>query len=307
MNFSVSGKRVARVSSPLIRGSIIATYVITAFSAIALTAFNRLYMEDNYIYANNSPVILLVILALVAVASAIYGSFSLQRASRLSSLPEIGTYGAYGTMITSVLITAFFATAFLLYLVAGPYDIEYFTGEIIPGSSLAKEMKGALGCYMATAVFAPFAGIYFIIVAFKKKINALFGSMTLIWMVLYILRLYFDISDWVMSPRKITMICALCIASLFILYELRFAFGRGSSRKYFVFCSLAAVFCSSCGFAGILSVLFNVYPLRFELPYYAICLMLGVYALIRLGSFMVPAKNFVSDNTEAIVENGSVE
>ncbi len=301
MNFSDKEKRSAQAASSYIKIAVILICAVAAVSAMALAVFNRLYIGDNGLYVNSAPAAIPVALAVIAVGAAVFATMHTRSAQRLDALPETGSYAL---PMLSFVITAEFFAMFIIYLLLGAVDIQYgFGGSIEASPELAEKMKTALFCYKLMMPFSLFAPIYFIVVAFKKRISALFGSVTLIWIMLYILRLYFDVTDWVTSPRKLTMICAMCIAALFILYEIRFTFSRGSSRKYVFFASLSAIFCFACGFAGVFSVLSGVYPLSYELSYFGVCLLIGVYALIRVISFIPKAKRY-EDDSYCVYESG---
>ncbi len=288
MNFFEKETRRAEAGSSYIKIAVILICAVTACSAVALALFNRAFMGDNGLYINGAPTVLPIILVLVSIAVCVYGTMNVRKASKLERIPYVSRTPLL--VISALLIAEFFAI-FLIYILLGPLDIQYGIDMGVANSlELAEKMKMALMCYELLVPLSLFAPVYFVIAAYKKQINAFFGSITLIWMLLYILRLYFDVTDWVMSPRKLTMICAMCIAALFILSEIRFAFGRGSARKYFFFASLSAIFCTSCGFAGICSVFSGAYPLNYEIPYFGVALVIGVYALVRVLSF-IPEKD----------------
>lgn len=297
MNSPQNERRTAQAASSYVKIAVILICAVAVISAIALAVFNRVYLAENGLYLNGAPAALPISLTVIAIAACVFGTMNVRRAHRLDCLPDTGNVAL--TML-SFLITAEFFAIFIIYFLLGAADLQYgFGGSIESNPALAEKMKAAILCYKILMPLSLFAPIYFIVAAFKKKISALFGSVTLAWIILYILRLYFDVTDWVMSPRKLTMICAMCIAALFILYEIRFAFSRGSSRKYFFFAALASIFCIGCGFAGVFSVLSGVYPLNYELPYYGACLLIGIYALIRVISF-IPARDDEDEDAEKV-------
>ncbi len=284
MNFFEKETRRAEAASSYIKIAVILICAVTLCSSVMLTVLNKTFIGESGLYLNSAPTALPVILALLSVAVCFYGTMNIRKASRLEMLPRASRRTL--SVISFLFIAQFFAI-FIIYLLLGPLDIQY---GVTNSLELAEKMKAALICYEILIPLSLFAPVYFVLAAFKRQINALFGSVTLIWILLYILRLYFDVTDWVMSPRKLTMICAMCIAAIFILYEIRFALGRGSSRKYFFFTALSAIFCISCGSAGVCSIYFGVYPLNYELPYFGVALLIGVYALVRVLSF-IPKKS----------------
>ena len=255
--------------------------ILSFVSAAALTFINSAYLEDNYLYSNDVPTVILPILAFVIAFIALVGMLSVNKKSySTSSLPEKGISSMY---VVSLMLVAVYLVIFVMYVLYGAFDIGY-GAPIKNNADLLEKLEMATLCYQIMIVLTPIAPIYFVLAGLKKKINAFFGSLTLLWVLAYILRLYFDVTDWVMSPRKLSMICATCFAALFTLYEVRFAFSRGNARKYFFVCALTASFEFSAGLAGVVSSIIGVYPSSFEIPYYMAALMIGVYAFIRLYS-----------------------
>lgn len=279
-----------------LKASLVLISVLSFCSAVGLTAFNRTYLAQNGLYKNGAALIIPVLLAFFAVGSCIFGALSVESSDNVSDLPS-----ARRTPLTvvSFVLGAELVSIFIIYMLLGPLDIQYGVGKgILNTPDLAEKMKTALLCYRLMVPLSLFAPIYFVIAAMKNKIDAFFGSITLVWVLLYIMRLYFDVTDWVMSVRKLSVICAMCIFAIFLIHEIRFAFGRGDLRKYFFFSSLSSVFCISCGFAGVCSVFIKVYPLNYELPYYGALLFMGVYAFIRTLAFL-PGKRSHSEIYDA--------
>lgn len=274
----------SRATTSRINVSVVLTCILSFCCAVSLTAFNRSYLGENGLYKNSSPVWLLVLLAIMSMGASVFGALNMSSRSDASLLPK---YNGKATVVISVVMIAEFVSIFALYFLLGPLDLRYGVGHGVANMpDIVEKMKIALLCYRLLIPLSLFASVYFVIAAMKKRIDPLFGCITLIWLLLYILRLYFDISDWVMSVRKLTVICAVCVFAMFLMNEIRFAFGRASFRKYFFFASLSAVFCISSGFAGVCSIFIKIYPLNYELGYYGVLLFMGLYALVRVLSFL---------------------
>ncbi len=267
-----------------INTAVVSTVVLSACAAVLLTTFNRTYLAENGLYKNGAPTACLVVLALLAVGVALFGAMNMSSRADGEILPKC-SYRAQ--TIISFILVAEFVSIFALYFLLGPIDLQYGVGHGIANiENVTEKMKVALLCYRLLIPLSLFAPIYFVVAAMKKRVDPLFGCVTLVWTLLYILRLYFDVTDWVMSARKLTVICAVCVFAIFLMNEIRFAFGRGSFRKYFFFASLSAVFCIASGFAGVCSVLIKIYPLNYELGYYGVVLFMGLYAIVRVMSFL---------------------
>lgn len=277
----LSDNQPKRVTSSKLKIAAVLIFVLSALSAVVLSVINSMYMGENYLYENGAPTLILPILAVLALVLAVLGTNFVKKDDYMTSeLPSDKTSVSY---MLSLFFVALFLSIFVLYVMFGAFDIGY--GKSISGNSdLLKKLETLTLFYQIMIVLTPLAPVYFVISAFKGKTNAFFGTVTLLWILAYILRLYFDVTDWVMSPRKLSMICAMCFGALFILYEVRFSFARGNIRRYFFVAALTTVFCFSAGLAGVVSSVLGVYPSSFEIPYYAVALALGLYAAVRLYS-----------------------
>ena len=283
------------IGSSKLKVTVAIIFVLSVISAIALSVINRLYIAENYLYINGAPTAVLPILAFVTVIVAIFGMLSVRKNDYSpKELPNAGNSLIY---TVSLLLVAEFLAIFVLYVMYGAFDIGY-GASIKNDASLLEKLETATLFYQLMIILTPLAPVYFVIVAFKQKISSFFGSITLLWILAYILRLYFDVTDWVMSPRKLSMICAMCFAALFMLYEIRFSFGRGNVRRYFFISSLTSVFCFSAGLAGVLSSLFGVFPSSFEIPYYGVAFALGVYAGARIYSLAYAKRTTETEDAE---------
>ena len=274
-------------------------FALSALSAVVLSIINGIYTGENYLYENSAPTLVLPILAILALVLAIVGARFVKKEDY--SVSEVPSDKTSVTYMLSLFFVALFLAIFVLYVMFGAFDIGY--GQSINGNAdLVEKLETLTLFYQIMIILSPLAAVYFVILAFKGKTNAFFGSLTLLWILAYILRLYFDITDWVMSPRKLSMICAMCLAALFFLYEIRFSFARGNIRRYFFMAALTTVFCFSAGTAGVVSSVLGVYPSSFEIPYYAVAFAIGLYSGIRLYSVA-----FVDTKIEEIEEAEEIE
>ena len=289
-------------SSTKLKIAAVLIFVLSAISAVALSLINSMYMGENYLYENGAPTLVLPILAALALVLAIVGARFVKRDDYSAS--EIPSDKTSVTYMLSLFFVALFLAIFVLYVMFGTFDIGY--GQSISGNAdLMEKLETLKLFYQIMIILTPLAPVYFVISAFKGKTSAFFGSVTLLWILAYILRLYFDITDWVMSPRKLSVICAMCLAALFFLYEIRFSFARGNVRRYFFMAALTTVFCFSAGTAGVVSSVLGVYPSSFELPYYAVAFAIGLYSGIRLYS--VAFAGCEAEEIEEIEEAEEVE
>lgn len=290
----LSNSRPQSITSSKLKITAVLIFVLTALSTVVFSFINSMYMGESYLYVNGAPTSMLIIPVILAVALAGIGA-SLVKKSDYSAyeLPRDKTSVLY---MLSLLFVALFLSIFVMYILNGAYDIGY--GQSIKGNAeLVEKLETLTLFYQIMIVLTPLAPVYFVISAFKGKTNAFFGTLTLLWILAYILRLYFDITDWVMSPRKLSMICAMCFGALFILYEIRFSFARGNVRRYFFVAAMTTVFCFPAGLVGVVSSLVGVYPSPFEIPYYAVAFALGLYGAIRLYSVA-----FASSEVEEVEE-----
>lgn len=269
------------ITSSKLKITAVIIFALTALSTVVFSFINSMYMGESYLYVNGAPTFVLIILVILAVALAGVGASFVKKSDySAQELPRDKTSTLY---MLSLLFVALFLSIFIMYILKGAYDIGY--GQSIKGNAeLVDKLETLTLFYQIMIVLTPLAPVYFVISAFKGKTNAFFGTVTLLWILAYILRLYFDITDWVMSPRKLSMICAMCFGALFILYEIRFFFARGNIRRYFFVCALTTSFCLPAGLVGVVSSIVGVYPSSFEVPYYGVAFALGLYGAIRLYS-----------------------
>ena len=301
----LSSNQPKSLTSSKLKITAVLIFALSALSAVVLSLINSMYIDGNYLYANGAPVFVLPILAFAAlVVAGIGASFVKKNDYSVSELPS-GKNSVFH--ILSLVFVALFLAMFVLYIMFGAFDVGY--GQSINGNAdLVEKLETLTLFYQIMIILAPLAPVYFVISAFKGKTNAFFGSLTLLWILAYILRLYFDITDWVMSPRKLSTICAMCLAALFFLYEIRFSFARGNIRRYFFVSALTTVFCLSAGLVGVVASLGGVYPSSFEVPYYAVAFAIGLYAAIRLYSIaFAEAKSEETEEAEEVEEIEEVE
>lgn len=293
MDLNEKEKRMSAASSSHIKTAVFATAALSVICAAVLSCYNGLFIGSDMLYSSKAPAFLPIAALVLAISAAVAGSITLRREKGLNALPEIPSLLF---QILSCLLCAAFLAVTVLYLVSGPHDI---TGGNMITEDFYEKMKIPLLCYMIYAIISPLAAMYFLMPAFgKKQTSALFGCITVSWLLLYLVRLYFDVSDMVMAPRKLTVIFAVCMAILFIISEIRFSLARGSSRKYFVYGSLTSVSCISSGVAGAVSALAGIYPTSFDLSYYVLITLIGIYALARLFSLV----SFFGKTTKKIGE-----
>ncbi|MBR5515933.1 MAG: hypothetical protein IKU52_06995 [Clostridia bacterium] len=100
---------------------------------------------------------------------------------------------------------------------------------------------GKIQAVLSIAVF-----IYFIFTAFSKekhtKIKTIFGIFSIVWHVMFIMAIYFDMNTPLNAPVKVLFQFA-CMASMFyIIYEIRFLTGIGKPRLYVPVSLIAVTF-----------------------------------------------------------------
>ncbi|MBQ5601951.1 MAG: hypothetical protein IIU77_03905, partial [Clostridia bacterium] len=162
-------------------------FVLSALSAVALSLINSMYMGENYLYENGAPTLVLPILAALALVLAIVGARFVKRDDYSAS--EIPSDKTSVTYMLSLFFVALFLAIFVLYVMFGTFDIGY--GQSISGNAdLMEKLETLKLFYQIMIILTPLAPVYFVISAFKGKTSAFFGSVTLLWILAYILRLY---------------------------------------------------------------------------------------------------------------------
>lgn len=111
---------------------------------------------------------------------------------------------------------------------------------------------------------------------------------TIVWLCVYMLRVYFDTSILLMSPIRMMTLAALSAALFFLLMELRLARGIHCPILYSVGATLTALFSGVSGFTALLLTVCGRLPLSTESVYYAFQLLLALFALLRMKEILTP-------------------
>ncbi len=272
-------KRMPKPTSARIKTGAFVILALSIIGAALLSWYNITFIGEDMLYSSHAPSFLPIIMLLAAVVASVAFSFMLRREKTLNSLPKTNDMAH---QVICCLICASLLAITVLYIVLGTRDLN---GGTELTDKLKEDIAIVLTCYMLYAVLAPVASLYFIKSAFgERKISVSLGCVAVLWFLLYLVRLYFDLSDMVEAPRKLTLLFAVCMAVLFLVCEIRFALGNASARKYFIFASLCAVSCISAGFAGGLCAMIGKYPTSVDFSYFVFVLLIGVYALERVFS-----------------------
>lgn len=154
---------------------------------------------------------------------------------------------------------------------------------------------------LASLILALPALLWFIaIYARKKWIFA--PALTLIWVCAYLLRVYFDSSQLLMSPTRLMTIAALTATIFFLIVEMRLVRGIFSPILYGSAATLTALFAGVSGFSALLLTAVGSLPASTETLYYAFQLCIALFALFRMKAVLSPiydAYDAASDEEDA--------
>lgn len=100
-------------------------------------------------------------------------------------------------------------------------------------------------CVLSLAVFA-----YFMLTAFSvnkySRAKSVLGILSILWHVVFLLVIYFDMSKPINSPIKVMLQFAVLVSMIYMVYEMRFMLGMGKPRM-FVATSLVSVIVIAAG------------------------------------------------------------
>jgi hypothetical protein len=183
-------KRMPTPTSARIKTGALVTLGLSLVGAVLLLWYNIAFIGEDMLYDSHAPAVLPIGLLLVAISSSVAFSFMLERDKRLNALPQ--THDMPHQVICALICATLLAVT-VLYFILGTKDLN--GGEELT-EKLREDISIVLRCYMIYALLAPVAALYFIKSAFgERRISVSLGCVTVVWFILYLVRLYFDLSD----------------------------------------------------------------------------------------------------------------
>lgn len=137
----------------------------------------------------------------------------------------------------------------------------------------------------AGTVTALLAAVYFALVFFIEKVKPAFAIVTGAWIILVLLRFYYDMTSIVQDPLRKLNTFALCAALLFLLCEMFYSVGRPFARPFAAIGAIAAFACAVTGFPVVILTVLGFYKLDSSIGYYLFEAGFALYAYGRLLAF----------------------
>ncbi len=132
------------------------------------------------------------------------------------------------------------------------------------------------------------AALWFIRLALGKEVNAIYGMVTIAYLLLLTFRIYFDMTTLLSNPRWSFSVFTVIFALLFMLYETRLLI---SQKLFFLYRALSVTAMAVLAASGITTLVLNMSGKLHEgisCFYSAFYLALAVYIAARL--FTAPAE-----------------
>lgn len=253
--------------------------LLALISAVALTLFSyRFYDSDLAVYDHGSPSYAIYIIMAAALLFFITGFFSLKG----DLLPL--RYPKKNSMLTEIalLLTAVALCATFLLLLLGNGGDRLV--KLMNASS--EHLAAASVLLKASAVLAVVAAAYYLVSFISEKVVSALAMLAGVWALIYMMRVYYDMSTIVMDPLRMLTIASAAACAMFLLAETRVGIEKPSPR-YFVFAGLTATFvCFVSGFSKVAMFLLGASVLEAQTAYDLFELCFGVYAFSRLLAFM---------------------
>lgn len=153
-----------------------------------------------------------------------------------------------------------------------------------PGETARQKAASAL-LKVNVAAAVP-AAICFGYTAFTGKIRAIPSILISVWMLVYLLRLYYDMSVPMNDPLCRMSIVSICAALLYSLAELRYAVSKPSPFIHVFSGSASMIICGICGFSKAALIIAGKLDFGISGAYAIAESALALYALARMMSFV---------------------
>lgn len=115
----------------------------------------------------------------------------------------------------------------------------------------------------------------------RKNLKPWFGFVAIVWHIMYLLSIYFDMTNPLNNPIRLINEFALVAGMLFITVELRYVLGV-AKKGFYISCSLVAVtFLLASGVTGIICTFTDIIPKTRDLWGYIFELAFAFYVLTR--------------------------
>jgi|GEM_PF-2081551 len=263
---------------------VFAAGILAIVGMIVFTVYERVYYDPEVtLLKTGAPVWHVVVLCVAAAALAVYAAFiadsrvfPLKYGRRSSLLTN------YSSLLTAISLFMIPVLHFLLRSVGSDHLVALWNNtddNIHTASALTK----------ITAFAALIAALYFLAVFFIDKTKPVLGIVSGIWILLVLLRLYYDMTEFVQDFLHKLNIVSLGCAAVFLVAEIFYSVGKPFSRTFAAFGVLACFFCFVSGFPKVILTVFGFYTFGVGTAYALFEVAIALYAFSRLAALAVPS------------------
>lgn len=141
-----------------------------------------------------------------------------------------------------------------------------------------------------TMVLSIPAFIYFVMIAFSKKLNrrtqAAIGMFAIAWNMSYLLLIYFDITGPINDPLHLIDEFAVIAVMLYLVYEIRFLLDDPRPNYYIAFSVFAVIFLAVSLVSNIVGMMSGALPFESDALYYIYEIAMLLYVLSRVVPYI---------------------
>ena len=132
----------------------------------------------------------------------------------------------------------------------------------------------------------------------KKKLKAWFGCATIVWYILFVLAIYFDMTSPLNDPLRLIEEFALVAAMMFIVSEIRFSIQIPKKAFYISVSLIAFMLLCASSFAKLFCAVNGKLPMSYATFGHVYELVMAGYILSRLISYLGHSEEVKEEITE---------
>lgn len=242
---------------------------LAAFQVITALRFydSSVYLYDFGIVPKILNILLVIYVVAVVVVFAVFKKTEYpETPAKTSLITQILSYLCAATLLICGVndLIAFFKNSSDITHIASRQDTFVMWGGILS--------LGAVAYFVLCGIFADNS----------NKVKPWLGFVAVIWHIMYLLSIYFDMTNPLDNPIRLINEFALVAGMLFITVELRYMLGVAKKGFYISVSLISVTFLFASSVTGIVCMFSEIIPQTRELWGYIFELTFGVYVLSRL-------------------------
>ena len=271
-------KSVKEVPAGLRITAYISLLCAAVFAAAQTLMVNFMYENDVHLFKQGSVAPTVFNIALAVFVLAVFIIFC---AAKNASFPDEQAKISSPAVIFSALC-AFTA------ITSGLHNLISFA-MLLKMSQAYQFTRHDIFSIIAAVMSIP-AFIYFIINAFAKdisrRVKAGFGTLCIVWSIMYLLSIYFDMTGPINDPIRIINQFAVLSVMMYMVYEVRFLLEDPRPGYYICFSLVAVVLLGASSVSNIICTLTGALDFSDNLIYFFFELSMLCYVLSRIIPYL---------------------